>query len=316
MALPKYNDLYDIFLNYLANGQPHSCADMRRHIVQELQISEEDLRILLPHGNGKSVFMGRVGWAGTYLKKAGLIDSPKRGIYQITEEGQKLLAQKLPKIDNVTLNNYPSFVAFLRRSSGQMETNTPENRETSVLTDVNATPQDAIESAINEINASLEDELLSAILEQDFNFFEMLVVQLMQRMGYGSELEGACRVTGKSGDEGIDGIIREDKLGFSSIYIQAKRWSRDASVGRPEVQKFVGALQGQKAQKGIFITTTKFCQTAYDYINGLNSSRVVLIDGSKLAKLMIEHNLGVSVEATYHIKHLDSDFFPDLSAEI
>lgn len=313
MALPKYNDLYDIFLNYLADGQPHSCADMRRHIVQELQISEEDLRILLPHGNGKSVFMGRVGWAGTYLKKAGLIDYPKRGIYQITEEGSKLLAQKLPKIDNNVLSLYPSFLAFQRRSSGQSETTTPEEKD--VPTIDSATPEDKIEAAIAEINESLEDDLLTAIMEQDYSFFENLVVRLMQQMGYGNKLEKSGMVTGQVGDEGIDGIIHEDKLGFNTIYIQAKRWNRDASIGRPEIQKFVGALAGQGAQKGLFITTAKFSKGALEYAEKQLSYKVVLIDGSKLAKLMIEHNMGVSVEATYHIKHIDSDFFPDTPAK-
>lgn len=315
MSLPKYNDFYDIILNYLADGMPHSCADVRRHIAKETQISEEDLRLLLPHGNGKSVFMGRVGWAGTYLHKAGLIDYPKRGVYQITAEGRKVLGENLPKIDNNILSRYPSFLAFQRRSTGGNEIAATAAQNTVPTETSNATPEDKIESAMAEINATLEDELLTAILEQDFSFFENLVVRLMQQMGYGCELEGACRVTGKSGDEGIDGIIREDKLGFSSIYLQAKRWKRNASVSRPEVQSFVGALQGQKAKKGVFITTTHFCQTAYDYVEKLTDCRVVLIDGTKLAQLMIEHNLGVSVESTYHIKRLDTDFFPDTPDE-
>lgn len=314
MALPKYNDLYDIFLNYLADGQARSCGDMRRHIVQVLQIPDDDLRQLLPHGNGKTVFMGRVGWAGTYLCKAGLITYPKRGFYQITKEGEKLLAQKLPKIDNDTLSNYPSFVAFQRRSSGQAETNTPSPKETPTPGS-SATPEDTIEAAIAEINADLEDNLIDTILKQDYAFFENMVVQLMQKMGYGNRLEKSGIVTGQSGDEGIDGIIREDKLGFNAIYIQAKRWKRDITIGRPEIQKFVGALAGQGAQKGLFITTAKFSKGALEYVQKQLNYKVVLIDGPALAKLMIEHNLGVSVEATYHIKHLDSDFFPDLPTE-
>lgn len=315
MSLPKYNDFYDIILNYLADGMPHSCADVRRHIVKEMQISEEDLRLLLPHGNGKSVFMGRVGWAGTYLCKAGLLEYPKRGFYQITKEGKKLLAQKLPKIDNTILSNYPSFVAFQRRSSGQSDTASQSAKETPPIDNSNATPEDKIEAAIAEINESLEDDLLTAILEQDYSFFENLVVRLMQQMGYGNKLENPGMVTGQSGDEGIDGIIHEDKLGFNTIYIQAKRWDRDTPIGRPEIQKFVGALAGQGAQKGLFITTAKFSKGALEYAAKQLSYKVVLIDGSKLAKLMLEHNLGVSVEATYHVKHIDSDFFPDSSAK-
>lgn len=315
MALPKYNDLYDIFLNYLADGQPRSCGDMRRHIVQMLQIPDEDLRQLLPHGNGKTVFMGRVSWAGTYLRKAGLIDYPKRGVYQITKEGKKLLAQGLPTIDNNTLCRYPSFVAFLRRSSGQTDPAPKGKTPEPEITISNSTPEDTIAAAINEMNVSLEDDLLSAIMEQDADFFENLVVSLMQKMGYGKKLESPGLVTGQSGDEGIDGIIREDKLGFNSIYIQAKRWKRDLTVGRPEIQKFVGALAGQGAQKGLFITTAKFSKAAQEYAEKHLSYKVVLVDGPQLAELMIEHNLGVSVKDTYQVKQLDSDFFPDLSAE-
>lgn len=315
MALPKYNDLYDIFLNYLADGQPRSCGDMRRHIVQVLHIPDEDLRQLLPHGNGKTVFMGRVGWAGTYLRKAGLIDYPKRGVYQITKEGKKLLAQGLPAIDNNTLCRYPSFVAFLRRSTGQTNPAPKGKNPEPEITISNSTPEDNIAAAINEMNVSLEDDLLSAIMEQDADFFENLVVSLMQKMGYGKKLENPGLVTGQSGDEGIDGIIREDKLGFNSIYIQAKRWKRDLTVGRPEVQKFVGALAGQGAQKGLFITTAKFTKAAQEYADKHLSYKVVLVDGPQLAELMIEHNLGVSVKDTYQVKQLDSDFFPDLSAE-
>lgn len=307
MALPKYNELYDIFLNYLADGQPRSCGDMRRHIATEMQISDEDLRLLLPHGNGKSVFMGRVGWAGTYLKKAGLIDYPKRGVYQITKEGKKLLSQHLPTIDNAVLSQYPGFTAFVRPVNTPKGATLREDKEG--IDSGSETPEDKIEVAFAEINASLEDELLTAIMEQDFNFFERLVVQLMQQMGYGDKLENSAVVTGQTGDEGIDGIIREDKLGFNSIYIQAKRWKRDASVGRPEVQTFVGALEGQGAQKGLFITTAKFTKAAQEYAQKNLSHKIILIDGTTLAKLMIEHNLGVSVRATYYIKNLDSDFF-------
>lgn len=280
---------------------------MRRHIATKMQISDEDLRIQLPHGNGKSGFTGRVGWAGTYLCKAGLIVYPKRGMYQITKEGKKLLAQHLPTIDNAALSQYPGFTAFVRPANTSKSATSQEN--TDGIDSGNETPEDKIEVAFANINASLEEELLTAIMEQDFNFFERLVVQLMQQMGYGDKLEHSATVTGQTGDEGIDGVIREDKFDFNSIYIGGKRWKRDASVGRPEMQTLVGALEGQGAQKGLFISTAKFTKAAQEYAQKDLSHKIILIDGTTLAKLMIEHTLGVSVRATFYIKNLDSDFF-------
>ena len=317
MALPSSNDLYDIFLKRLAEGTLCHCSDMRRHIADTLHLSEEELRLPLPKGNGKTVFDGRVGWVGTYLKKAGLITYPKYGFYQITDAGRELLAEGLPKIDTRILRRYPSFVAFKSPKSPVAAPKSMDNEseDTTSSAAVVEPPEVMMHNVELEAKAALEDELLAAIMEQDFDFFEHLVVTLMGKMGYGDALECEHRTTQRSGDKGIDGIIKADPFGFNTIYLQAKRWKKETPVGRPEVQKFVGALKGKKASKGIFFTTSRFLQTAKDYIKDLADCRVILVDGPALAELMVKYNLGVTIRSTYHIKHLDSDFFPDLPAE-
>lgn len=317
MALPSSNDLYAIFLNRLSAGTPCHCSDMRRHIADALQLTEEELRIPLPKGNGKTVFEGRVGWAGTYLKKAGLITYPKYGFYQITDAGRELLAEGLPKINTRILRRYPSFVAFKSPKSPAvpLQSAEEENEDTADSAAGGEPPEVQMHNIELEAKAALVDELLAAIMERDFDFFEHLVVSLMGKMGYGDALECEHRTTQRSGDKGIDGIIKADPFGFNTIYLQAKRWKKEAPVGRPEVQKFVGALKGKKASKGIFFTTSRFLQTAKDYVKDLADCRVILVDGPALAELMVKYNLGVTIRSTYHIKHLDSDFFPDLPAE-
>lgn len=215
-----------------------------------------------------------------------------------------------PVVDNTYLERYDSFKQFV--SAQVTSGNGQQPQSVTGADDLSGqTPQDALDAAYQQINQALADDILSEIMRQQPGFFERLVVQLLENMGYGGSVENAGQVVGKSGDEGIDGIIREDKLGFSLIYIQAKRWDRNTSIGRPEIQKFVGALAGQGASKGLFITTAQFTNEAREYAKKQHTTKVVLVDGEALANLMIEYNVGVSTQAGYQIKQLDSDFFSE-----
>jgi len=276
--------------------------ELKECVASAMYITEEDRKELLPSGK-QLMYDNRLGWARTYLKKAGLIDSPSRGVFTITEEGKKVLAENPPAIDDVLLMRYESFRLF-------KYPNSVEGTGTEAGTD-DETPQDILDNAFQIIHSKLADDLMSEITKQTPAFFETLVVRLLEKMGYGGTLTDAGIVVGQSGDEGIDGIIREDKLGFNLIYIQAKRWESDKTIGRPEIQKFVGALAGQGAIKGLFITTGKFSKEAYDYAKKQHTTKVVLVDGQTLTNLMIDHNLGVSTESVYEIKRVDTDFFSD-----
>lgn len=303
MEIPKYNEMYCAFLECLADMQQHKSKEIKDTIANRLSVSNAERQELLPSGR-QAIFDNHVGWAGTYLKKAGLIANPSRGIYELTEQGKQVLDSHPTVIDNSFLTRFDSFRQFISAEPTSKKPTIAESQE-------DQTPQDAIDFAYQKINRALADDLLAEILKQPASFFEKMVVQLLENMGYGGSVENAGLVVGRTGDEGIDGIIREDKLGFSLIYIQAKRWDRATSIGRPEIQKFVGALAGQGANKGLFITTARFSREALEYVNQQQVKKVVLVDGDLLTKLMIEHNLGVSTEAVYQIKRLDNDFFSD-----
>lgn len=303
MAIPKYDEMYRVFLECLVDMQPHRSREVRERIAARLSVSAAERKELLPSGQ-QAIFDNRVGWTRTYLKKAGLITSPSRGVCQLTEQGRRVLDSNPAVIDNAFLEQFESFRQFMHAEP------TPAKRTVTDDQD-GQTPQDAFDLAYQKINHALADDLLAEIMKQTPAFFEKLVVSLLENMGYGGSVENAGVVVGQTGDEGIDGIIREDKLGFSLIYIQAKRWDRTTSIGRPEIQKFVGALAGQGASKGLFITTAQFTREAREYAKKQHTTKVVLVDGEALAKLMIEYNLGVSTEAVYQIKRLDSDFFSD-----
>ena len=297
MAVPKYHQFYGAFLRALADGKGHSMKEIRTAIAAELNISPEYQSVLL--ATGQPVFQNRVGWARTYLKKAGLIDSSRRGVQVLTPEGAKVLAHPPASFDNQFLLQYPSFQAFYHHTAPAAET------EGAAAAD-DETPLDLLESAIGDLNQRLAEDLLREILEQDSDFFERLVVRLLRKMGYGGSEADSGIVTQKTRDGGIDGIIREDKLGFSHIYIQAKRWS--GTVQRPEIQKFSGALHDEGGGRGLFITTGTFSQGAQE---SARRQHIVLVDGPRLARLMIEYDLGVSTVATYQVKKLDTDFFQD-----
>ena len=304
MSLPKYDELYMPFLRAIADGKKHSKKDVRERIVRELKLSEAELQERLPSGK-QPVIDNRIGWTSTYLKKAGLITSPSRAVYLITEMGKSCLKEG-QTVNNDYLERYPSFAEFIatgRRTRERNEEKTPSEPQQS--------PEELLENSFAQINAKLADEVLEEVMKLTPHEFEKLVLKLLLKMGYGSGIEDSGWVTPPSNDEGIDGIIKEDQLGFSSIYIQAKQWDPKRTIDRPEIQKFAGALQGQQAQKGLFIRTASFTQGAKNYVDKINST-IVLIDGSQLTRLMIRHNLGVSVTSVYEIKRIDSDFFIDI----
>jgi len=277
-----------------------SSRQVHEHLAEEFELSEEDRKQLLPSGSQQK-FENRVGWAATYLKKAGLLESKRRGYYKISERGLQVLSKNPSTIDNSFLSQFPEFVMFKTRRT---ETNsTPES-----IIDVQ-TPEESLELGYQKIRDELASQLLERIKQCSPAFFERLVIELLVKMGYGGSRIDAGKAIGKSGDGGIDGIIKEDKLGLDVIYIQAKRWDGN-SIGGPSVQQFAGALQGQRANKGIFITTSTFTDAARKYVAQIGS-KIVLIDGEQLAQLMIDHNVGVSVAANYEIKRIDSDYFSE-----
>lgn len=300
MALPKYNDLYRVLLTVLQDGQQHSMKDVRNSIAQMLHLTEKDISETL--SNGSTVYAGRVGWAKTYLKKAEMIESSQRGYISITSAGRSLLASNEPITNAVLAKLSPAFCEFYQHKVSNDASTAPTPAEAHEETP--ETPQETFERVYTLINDQLADDLLTEVLNQSPAFFEQLVVDLMKAMNYG---EGF--VTKYSGDDGIDGIIHEDKLGFNLIYIQAKRWKPDVTIGKPELQKFAGAMMGPpKVEKGLFITTAKFSPKAKEYAN---AQHIILVDGKKLTELMIEHGVGVSTQKAYLIKRVDSDYFSD-----
>lgn len=293
MSVPRYFEMYKSFLRSLEDGNEHPYIDAKKQVIADFHLSEEDVSELLPSGR-QSIFTNRVGWCRTYLKKAGLIESPSRARFVITEAGKHIL-QTVEVITNDTLRTFPSFVAFI-------EGNTEENPVAVLENNNDETPQETLDRVQSEINKVLQDELLTQIYQNSADFFEKMVIELMEKMGY-----GRGEVTQRSRDEGIDGIIYQDKLGFDVIYVQAKRYDPEKTIGRPELQKFGGALP-EKNAKGLFVTTAGFSPNAKQYAN---ERHIILIDGQRLTKLMIEYECGVNTEYVYKVKKLDSDFFEE-----
>ena len=300
MAIPKYYEMYKSFLKVLLDGKIHSSKEEKQQIIDDFQLTEKETAELLPSGR-QAIFDNRVGWCRTYLKKAGLIISPTRGQYKITDAGIKVYNEN-DVIDDNVLRQFQTFVDFV---DGSMQ----ENHTKEIVASCDETPQETFDRVYREWNKSLANELLTENVEMNPYRFETLVVELLIKMGYG-RLQYESHVTRKSGDEGIDGIVTADKLGFDSIYIQAKRF-KENPVGRPDIQKFVGALAGQGAQKGIFITTATFTKEAIAFVERNLNYKIVLIDGNRLAELMIEYELGVSTQYTYQMKKIDSDYFSE-----
>jgi restriction system protein len=299
MAVPDFQSFLLPLLKLAADGKEHSIAEAREALVRYFKLSDEDLSQMLPSGK-QATFNNRVQWAKVYLSKALLLDNPKRGTFALTERGRALLDENHAELKKKDLFRYPEFVAFDKGTGGDSGGDTGSGGVTP------ATPEEVLENAFQEIRNSLADEIITQVQNNTPQFFERLVVKLLVKMGYGGSIKDAGQAMGRSGDEGIDGIIKEDKLGLDVIYIQAKRWQ--GSVGRPEIQKFVGALHGQRAKKGVFITTGTFTKDAAQYVSTIDP-KVVLIDGKGLVDLMIDYNMGVSTVDSYEIKKIDSDFF-------
>jgi len=290
-------------LRFAKDGQELQLKDAIHALADEFSLSDEERNEFLPSGQ-QPVFTNRLGWARTYLKKAGLLLSPKRGYFQITDRGRSVLKENPPAISQKYLERFPEFLEFKAIRRDKTESNGTEEPELSL----GQTPHEALETAYDRLSSELAVEILSNIKASDPTQFENIVVELLVKMGYGGSRKDAGRAIGRSGDEGIDGIIKEDHLGLDNIYIQAKRW--EATIGRPEIQKFAGALQGQRARKGIFITTSDFTKDALDYVSRIDS-KIILIDGTTLSKLMIDFGVGVTTVATYTVKKLDSDYFTE-----
>lgn len=301
MAVPKFFEFFGVLLEALKDGEIHSAQEVKDTIARKMNLSEADISELVPSGR-QTTFYNRVNWAKTYLQKAGLVETPQRGNYRITIEGKKALNSGA-RIDLEYLAGYNTFKDF-RSLSPEIDSESPHE-------EISESPSEILDSAYQKINSALAGQLMEKVMQLSPSGFERLVVKLLLSMGYGNGIDDAGNVTRLSNDEGIDGIIKEDQLGFSNIYIQAKQWQPEQTIGRPELQKFVGALQGKQAQKGLFITTAKFSAGALLYTENLSGIKVVLIDGITLTRLMIKHNVGVSVEHVYEIKRVDSDFFSE-----
>lgn len=305
MAIPKYHEFMKPILFLLADETPHKRSAMYEKFALQFHLTEEEKEEWLPSGK-QQVYKNRIGWALTYLKKANLIESPTRATFTITDLGKSVLKENPEVVDQEYLMKFDSFKGFKRNID-----NSDDDDKQIVLTSSGESPQDMLDRAFKAITSTLTDDVLNEVMNQSPDFFEKLVVDLLVTMGYGGSKIENSQVLGKTGDEGIDGVIKEDKLGFDKIYIQAKRWDIERTVGRPEIQKFVGALTGQGATKGAFITTASFSKDAKEYVSKQHACKIVLIDGQTLAALMIDHNLGVNVESSYLIKKIDFDYFND-----
>lgn len=294
MAIPKYDELMKPLLEAVSDGNQYTMKSLEKILASKENLTDEELAEMLPSGR-QTVFKNRVGWAKTYLKKAGLIDSPARATIVITNVGRKVLSDNPEKIDNKYLDQFPAFHSFMSASI-------PADTASLTMGNSDLTPDDQLEDAYKKINNSLADDLLGEVMKINPYTFEKLVVDLLSKMGYGA-IEYGSHATVASGDDGIDGVIMEDKLDFNLIYMQAKEWALDRVVGQPEIQSFVGAIAGKHGD-GLFVTTARFSQKAKDYAA---QHHIILIDGEKLAKLMIEYNFCVSVKKTFEVKEIDTD---------
>ncbi len=306
MAIPDYQTIMLPLLKLVASRGTMSSNEMSSEISDQFGLSSTERAELLPSGK-QEIIANRVGWAKTYMVKAGLLSSPQRGKVTITDRGKQVLSSNPQSINIRFLSQFPEFKKFRETKHDKISESDQVITESSVA---DQTPEELFESSYQELKEELADELLTRIKACSPDFFERLVVDVIVAMGYGGSRSEAGKAVGRSGDEGIDGIINEDRLGLDVIYLQAKRW--EGNVSRPEIQKFAGALQGKRAKKGIFITTSDFTSEAKDFVKNIDA-KIVLITGRQFAELMLEHKVGVSVTATYELKKVDQDFFEELS---
>lgn len=300
MAIPDYQTIMLPLLKLIARHGRIKLKDVQSMIASEFNLTDQEKSALLPSGK-QPVLYNRVGWARTYLQKAGLLALPQRGVMEITERGVKALATNPVLINVKFLEQFPEFLAF--RSA-------PEKDGPSQATDTTessyGTPEETLEEAHDQLKNQVLADIVDTLKSCSPAFFEDLVVDTIVKMGYGGSRKDAGQAIGQSGDEGIDGIINEDRLGLDVIYLQAKRW--EGKVSRPEIQKFAGALQGKRARKGIFITTSDFTAEAREFVKNIEA-KIILISGRQLAELMWEHNIGLNVSAVYEVKKIDLDYF-------
>ncbi|MFA6450185.1 MAG: restriction endonuclease [bacterium] len=302
MAIPDFQSIMFPLMEYAADKKEHTMKEAVEELSILFDLTEDEKKALLPSRRA-FLFSNRAAWAKFHLAGAGLLESPERGVFRITERGLNALNEKPSKINIKYLSKFPEYKEFKAKKN---ETETVLGKSEKINSET--TPEEQLEESYQSIRQSLAQELISTIKKCSPSFFERTVVDLLLKMGYGGSRIEAGKAVGKSGDEGIDGIIDQDRLGLDSIYIQAKRW--EGTVGSPEIMKFAGAIQRKKAKKGVFITTGRYSKDAYDYVNDI-SSKIVLIDGERLAQLMIDFNIGVSIQTLYEIKKLDTDYFLD-----
>jgi restriction system protein len=303
VEMPRFDDFAPELLKLASDGQAHRIRDAYASLADVFGLTQEQRQHLLPSGQ-QLMFHNRIGWARSYLKKAGLLTSPRRGYFLITERGKQFLSAHGGQVSKSGLMNVPEIQAFKNRKHNKV-TAFSNSDDGDATVD---TPLERLENAHDELREALVLDLLEQINSVSPSFFEQLVVDLLLAMGYGGSIADAGQVLGRSGDEGIDGVIKEDRLGLDMVYIQAKRWAN--IVGRPEIQRFVGALQGKRAKKGVFLSTSSFSAEAIRYVDTVDA-KVVLIDGDRLASLMIEYDVGVSREKSYIIKRIDTDYFSE-----
>jgi restriction system protein len=301
MAVPDFQSFFAPLLNAMADGGEHTLVDVRQQVQSALNLSEADLLERLPRGN-QTKFVNRLAWAGVYFAKAGVLKRVRRGVFQITDRGKDLLNEKHQRISVKILSRYPEFVEFHKGSADHGDAQPLNGKE------VAQTPEEQLAASYEVLRQTLAAELLDTVKKSSPAFFEKLVIELLVAMGYGGSIDDAGRAVGGAGDGGIDGIIKEDRLGLDVVYIQAKRWG--GVVGRPVVQAFAGSLEGHRARKGVLITTSGFSQDAFDYIQRIEK-KIVLIDGKQLTDYMIDFEVGVTKGKAYVVKKIDQDYFEE-----
>jgi restriction system protein len=303
MAIPDFQTIMRPMLAMLADDEDHTVKEVRERLADHFALTQEELEAMLPSGRAK-MFANRVGWATTYLYQTKLLERPKRSVYRISPRGHEVLAQNPTRVDLRILAQFDELHEF--RAKAPTTGSKPTTDVESEPSGAEHTPEEQIDVAYRLLRSALAAEVLERVKEQSPAFFEQLVLDVLRAMGYGGTQEDAASRLGQSGDEGVDGVIREDELGLDLIYVQAKRWQNP--VGRPEIQKFFGALHGKRASKGVFITTSSFSNEAATFAESV-TPRVILVDGKELARLMIDYGVGVTSSRRYDIKRIDLDYF-------
>ena len=305
MAIPDFQSIMLPLLRLCGDAKEHRNREVIDTLADEFDLSEKERKELLPSGR-QAIFHNRVAWSRSYMKMAELLENTQRGVFRITDRGSKILHSPPQKINIRFLMQFPEFAES--RKGAQKKMKKKDIESSAAESDAGITPEEQIEEAYENLRDNLTSKILIQLKDSSPSFFEKVVVEVLVKMGYGGSRRDAGEAIGKSGDEGIDGIIKEDRLGLDIIYIQAKKWEK--TITRPEIQKFAGALQGKRARKGIFITTSKFSRGCGEYVSKIDS-KIILVDGRRLAQFMIDFNVGVSTEAIYELKRVDSDYFAE-----